>query len=225
MKIGICYTSTTPELIDLVNQELTGNIGPGAEYQSYQDPTILSEVRDSHYVTPGAAARLMGMYVSAINDGADVILNVCSSVGEVADSAQDFARFTGIPVVRIDEEMCRDAVRHGTRIGVMATLSSTLKPTKNTLRRVAREMNKRIVLIDGLIDGAFGLTPEKFSAVMSAKAKELAPDVDVLLFAQGSMAYCEQQIAGETGKYTVSSPRFGAAEVKKALQAKGLLKN
>ncbi len=225
MKIGVCYTSTTPELIQLVNAELTKNIGAGAEYLTYQDPTILAEVREAHYVTATATARLMGEYVQAINDGADVILNVCSSVGEVANSAQDFAKFTGIPIVRIDEEMCRDAVRRGTRIGVMATLSSTLDPTKNTILRVAREMNKRVELVDGLIDGAFGLTPEKFKAVMSDKAKELAPHVDVLLFAQGSMAYCEADIAKETGMFVASSPRYGAIEVMKALRAKGLLNN
>ncbi len=223
MKIGICYTSTTPELIDLVNRELTKNIGTGAEYLSYQDPSILAEVREARYVTATASARLMGEYIDAINDGADVILNVCSSVGEVADAAQSFARFTGIPIVRIDEEMCRDAVRHGKRIGVMATLSSTLNPTKNTILRVAREINKPVELFDGLIDGAFGLSPDKFLELMTAKAKELAPNVDVLLFAQGSMAYCEEPIAAETGKFVVSSPRYGAIEVKKALQAKGLL--
>ena len=130
-----------------------------------------------------------------------------------------------MPIVRIDEEMCREAVRKGKKIGVMATLSSTLNPTKNTIMRVARELNRQVTLVDGLIDGAFGLTPDKFKELMSKKAKELAPNVDVLLFAQGSMAYCEKLIADETGKCVLSSPRFGAAAVKSALIAKGLINN
>ena len=89
MKVGVCYTSTTPELIQLVNEELSKNLGENAVYQNYQDPTILSEVRESGFVTAKSAARLVGLYIDAINDGADVILNVCSSVGEVADSVQE----------------------------------------------------------------------------------------------------------------------------------------
>ena len=43
------------------------------------------------------------------------------------------------------------------------------------------------------------------------------------VFAQGSMAYCEQYIADKFGKVVLSSPRFGAAELKKALEKKGTI--
>ncbi|MEM1483607.1 aspartate/glutamate racemase family protein [Oscillospiraceae bacterium PP1C4] len=224
MKIGVVYTSTTPELIELVERELKKNVGEEAQFVSFQDPSILAEVRDSGYVTPTATARLVGLYTDAINAAADVILNCCSSVGEVADSVQDMGKFTGIPIVRIDEEMCREAVRQGKRIGVMATLTSTLSPTKSTILRVAREMNKQVELVDALLEGAFGLSQDEFKARMLAKAQEIADNVDVILFAQGSMAYCEEIIHDACGKLVVSSPRFGAYAIKKALEAKGLLK-
>lgn len=223
MKVGIVYTSTTPELIDLVEKELRKNIGDQAEFVSFQDPSILAEVRDNNYVTAGASARLIGLYTQAINAGADVILNCCSSVGDVADCVQDMGKFTGIPIVRIDEEMCREAVRKGSKIGVMATLNSTLEPTKNTILRVAREMNKRVELVDALLEGAFGLSQDEFKQRMLAKAQEIEDNVDVILFAQGSMAYCEDLIHETCKKVVVSSPRFGAYAVKKALEAKGLL--
>ena len=79
---------------------------------------ILAEVRDAGYVTAPPAARLVGMYMTAVSEGADAILNLCSSVGEVADAAQDIARYTGIPIVRVDEEMCREAVRQGKESGL-----------------------------------------------------------------------------------------------------------
>ena len=103
MKLGIVYTSTTPELIECVNEEIRKNLGDTPEILNYQDPSILAEVREHGYVTAGAAARLVGMYMQAVSDGADVILNCCSSVGEVADAAQNIGRYTGIPIVRIDE--------------------------------------------------------------------------------------------------------------------------
>lgn len=229
MKVGIVYTSTTPELTELVERELAAALGGGAVYANYQDPSILAEVREAGYVTATATARLVGLYVAAINDGADVILNCCSSVGEVADAAQGVARFTGIPIVRIDEEMCRAAVRAAVRAGagrkvaVMATLSSTLEPTKNTILRVAREMNERVALVDVLVEGAFGLSPDEFKNRMLSYAESGTKEADVILFAQGSMAYCADIIERKCGKKVFSSPGYGAAAVREALNAKGLI--
>ena len=223
MKLGIVYTSTTPELIECVNEEIRKNLGDAPEILNYQDPSILAEVREHGYVTAGAAARLVGMYMQAVSDGADAVLNCCSSVGEVADAAQDIGRYTGIPSVRIDEEMCREAVRKGQRIGVMATLPTTLEPTKGTILRMARECNRHVELVDCLVDGAFGLDQDQFKARMTEMAGTIADKVDVIVFAQGSMAYCEQYIADKFGKVVLSSPRFGAAELKKALEKKGTI--
>ena len=217
------YTSTTPELIELVEKEVGDVLPRETEVASYQDPSILAEVRDAGYVTAPPAARLVGMYMTAVSEGADAILNLCSSVGEVADAAQDIARYTGIPIVRVDEEMCREAVRQGKRIGVMATLPTTLNPTKNTILRVAREMNRQVELVDALVDGGFGLDQEQFKALMSEYAGTIADKVDVILFAQGSMAYCEEYIHEKYGKVVLSSPRFGAAALKDALVKKGLM--
>lgn len=223
MKVALVYTSTTPELIDLVEREVGAVLPRDTEVASYQDPSILAEVRDAGYVTAPPAARLVGMYMKAVSEGADAILNLCSSVGEVADAAQDIARYTGIPIVRVDEEMCREAVRQGMRIGVMATLPTTLTPTRNTIERVAREMNRKVELVDALVDGAFGLDQEQFKALMSEYAGRIADQVDVILFAQGSMAYCEEYIHEKYGKVVLSSPGFGAAALRDALAGKGLL--
>lgn len=222
MKAALVYTSTTPELIELVEREVKSQLGENAELISLQDPSILAEVREAGYVTAPAAARLMGMYTAAVAQGADAILNICSSVGEVADSFQSAAAYIGVPVVRVDEEMCREAVRCGSRIGVLATLATTLAPTKGTIERVARSMNRHVEIVDGLIDGAFGLDQEQFRKLLIAAAEKIADQVDVIVLAQGSMAYVEQDIEKAVGRTTLSSPRFGAIELKKALAGKGL---
>ena len=223
MKAALVYTSTTPELIELVEREVRKNIGEEAELISLSNPGILAEVREAGYVTPRAAAELISMYMDAVKQGADAFLNICSSVGETADCVQTAAAYIGVPVVRIDEEMCREAVRRGNRIAVLATLPTTLEPTKNTVLRVAREMGRHVELTDGLIDGAFGLDQEEFRRLLLAKAARVKDDADVILLAQGSMAYVEEDIYRELGIVTLSSPRFGAAELKKALQRKGLM--
>ena len=136
---------------------------------NYADATILGEAREHGYVTGKAAARLYALYMQAIAEDADAILNLCSSVGETADAIQDAANYMGVPIVRVDEEMCREAVRRGKTIAALATLPTTLEPTKNTLRRVAREMGKEITLLDGLVD-AFGADQEVFKKLLIEKA-------------------------------------------------------
>ncbi|MFT4004406.1 MAG: aspartate/glutamate racemase family protein [Lacrimispora sp.] len=223
MKIGLIYTSTTPELIEIVEKEVMRQLGGEAELVSFQDPAILAEVRKAGYVTAAPAARLIGMYMKAVEQGADAILNICSSVGEVADCVQDAAKYLGVPIVRVDEEMCREAVRLGRKIAVMATLPTTLEPTKRTVLRVAREMGKHVEIMEVLVDGAFGLDQEQFKALMAEEAARAAKDADVILFAQGSMAYCESYIADMYGKTVLSSPAFGAKALKAALISKGIL--
>lgn len=223
MKAALVYTSTTPELIQIVEREVKAVLPADTEIISYQDPSILADVREAGYVTAGPAARLIGMYMKAVEDGADAVLNLCSSVGEVADAAQDIGRYLGIPIVRVDLEMCRDAVRMGKRIAVMATLPTTLEPTKNTIKRAAREMNRHVELIDVPVDGGFGLNQEQFQALMLEAAGKAAQEADVFLFAQGSMAYCEDLISRTYQKPVVSSPGYGAAALKSALAQKGLM--
>ena len=221
MKVGLIYTSTTPELIELVEQEVKKQLGDDVELYSLQDPSILADVRAAGYVTTAPAARLIGMYMKAAEEGVDAMLNLCSSVGEVADSAQDVAKYIGVPFGRVDEEMCREAARLVKRVGGLATLPTTLEPTMNTVSRVAREMNRHVELVDGLVD-AFGADQDKFKALLCGKAAEIADQVDVFLLAQGSMAYAEDAIHEKIGKPVLSSPRFGAQALAAALKAKGL---
>lgn len=222
VKIALVYTGITPELKEDVEREVSKQV-PGAECVTFKDPTIIQEAVKAGYVTQDAAARLVKMFMSATEEHADAILNICSSVGYVADAAQDIAKFTGVPIVRIDEEMCREAVRSGKRIGVMATLPTTLNPTKGTILRVAQEMNQRVELVDALVEGGFGLDQDQFKALMLKYALEIKDKVDVILFAQGSMAYAEDYIREQTGKVVLSSPKWGAIAVRQVLELKGLI--
>ena len=223
MKVALIYTSTTPELIDTVEKEVKKQLGESVELLSMQDPSILAEVREAGYVTTAPAARLIEMYMKAAEQGADAIINLCSSVGEVADCVQDVAKYIGVPIGRVDEEMCCEAVRSGSRIGVMATLPTTLVPTVNTVNRVARDNGKKVEVVQCLVEGVFGASQEQFLEAMTKAASEIIDDVDVVVLAQGSMAYAEPKLEEVYGKPLLGSPRFGAAELKKALERKGVI--
>ena len=74
MKVGLIYTSTTPELIADVEREVKKQLGEDVEMFSLQDPSILADVRAAGYVTAAPAARLIGMYMKAVEEGVDAML-------------------------------------------------------------------------------------------------------------------------------------------------------
>ncbi|MGI6778448.1 MAG: aspartate/glutamate racemase family protein [Acetivibrionales bacterium] len=217
MKVAVVYTSTTPELVEMVNTQLNSQFeGKDLTIMNYKDPSILQEARDNGYVTFGCARRLMNMYEQAVRDGADILFNICSSVGDVAKLAKPLYEMMGIKFVRIDEDMAMAAVASGKRIGVIATLPTTLEPTKRLVQDCADVLGKEVVIVDALADGAFGLNQEQFKQMLIDTASKVKKQVDVLLFAQGSMAYAEKDVSAALGLPVYSSIKFGAAAVKAA---------
>lgn len=62
--------------------------------------------------------------IIAEESGAEVILNVCSSISETVDIAN---KIIHVPIIKIDEPMVELNVKTGRKIGVVATLETTLK--------------------------------------------------------------------------------------------------
>lgn len=221
MKIAVVYTSTTPELIADLNRELQNALGGKAELASYQNPAILQEARDNGGATAHCARMLLDLYEKGVAEGADILFNVCSSVGEAAKLAKPLYCLTGVPFVRIDEDMAKAAVAAGSRIGVIATLTTTMEPSKKLLQECADAAGKKITLVDALAEGAFGMDQEQFKQKLIDTAKPVLDQIDVLVMAQGSMAYAEKDVAAALGIPVFSSIRFGAAAVAAAAKALG----
>src|SRR6185437_191600 len=96
--------------------------------------------------------RLLGMVESAAAAGADAVMVTCSTLGPAVTLIQKMFDF---PVIRVDEAMAEEAVRTGHRLGVMATLRTTLEPTTALLREKAAKAGRKIDLVECLCDGAF----------------------------------------------------------------------
>lgn len=221
VKVAVVYTGTTPELIELVEEDIRKKLGHGVEILTLKNPDILKQVKEAGHVTAQAAADLILLYMQAVKQGADAVLNVCSSVGEVADSMRQAADYMGIPIVRMDADMCREAVETGRKIAVVATLATTMEPTQRAVRNAAAKTGRQAELIPCLVDGAFGSEQEEFRKKMIEKAYEVRESADVILLAQGSMAYVERDMREASGLPVLSSPRFGAARLRRVLAEKG----
>ncbi|HAK77583.1 MAG TPA: Asp/Glu/hydantoin racemase, partial [Runella sp.] len=112
-----------------------------------------------------------------------------SSIGAAVEAAADL---TQVPVLRVDQPMADQAVATGSRIGVIATLPTTLAPTSDLVQRRAAVVGKDIQLKAVLCEGAFqalmGGNPALHDTMVAKALKELSTQVDVIVLAQASMA-------------------------------------
>jgi len=201
-------------------QEVFREVLPGVRLVNIIDDSLIGDVVKAGQIPSTVFRRLVQYYHSGEELGADVILNTCSSVGEVADAARGMI---GIPIVKIDDAMAEKAATGYKRIAVLATLPSTLEPTMRLIGNKAEQHHREIELINGLAEGAFDALisgkPEEHDRILLATAQQSALEADVLVLAQGSMARMEKSLEAAIGKPVLSSLRSGVEQVKAILDA------
>jgi Asp/Glu/hydantoin racemase len=200
-------------------KQLFAELVPGCRVISIIEDALILDVIRAGRVTPEIARRLVRYYLAAQDTGADLIFNTCSSIGDVAIMARSLV---AIPLVKIDDAMAAEAVRTGARVGVLATLQTTLAPTVRLVKAQAAAAGRSVSVVEGLAQGAFealmAKQPEKHDELVTAAAEQVARQADVIVLAQGSMARMEAALAQRTGKPVLSSPRRGVLEVKETLE-------
>ena len=213
--VSIIETTLVP-LQDL--RELFFEIIPDAEIISFVDDSLLKEVISAGKPNPNVIKRYCSYAINAESIGSDLIFNQCSSVGEVADIAQ---KMVNIPIFKTDLPMAQEAIEKGTKIGVVATLNTTLNPTSRLIQKVADEKGKNITLVPRLVEGAFDLVSkgdrEGHNKLVIKTIQELADSVDVIALAQGSMAVIIPDLKG-VNIPVLYSTKSGVLGAKKLLE-------
>jgi Asp/Glu/hydantoin racemase len=205
---------TVPSLVPVFSG-LTRELAPDVSTSDLVDEALLEEAVAAGEVPPATAERLEGHVRRALDEGADAVLVTCSSMGGVVD---DLRARHGWPLLRVDEAMVDAALAAGSRIGVLATLSSTLRPTAELVRSRARELGRddgALDVVTRVVDGAFASLKagdlDAHDDAVRAALRELIPRVDVIVLAQASMARVAGTLAPDEAAATpiLSSPRLG----------------
>lgn len=204
--------------------KLCQEIMPDVRVFNIVDESLINNTIAANRLTPATSKRLAHYLESAEEAGADAILVTCSSIGPAVEAARPFIN---IPVLRVDEPMADEAVKIGRRVGVIATLSTTLQPTVNLIKARAAAQDREIEIVEQLCEGAFQAVASGDTAthdrLVTAGLMELMDKVDVVVLAQASMARVADAIPADKKKVPVlSSPRLGVAAAQKALAALAL---
>ena len=187
---------------------------PGVDTTDTVDEALLGETIAAGAIPEATAERLAGHVETALRDGADLVLVTCSSMGPAVDVLAQ----RGLPVLRVDEALADAALRAGSRIGVIATLSTTLEPTAALIRRRADVLGRAagsVEIVTELVEGAFGELKagrlDRHDALVRAGLRRLLPKVEVVVLAQASMARVAATLEPDEsqGRPILASPRLG----------------
>ena len=151
--------------------------------------------------------------------GVGVILLACSTFNYAAELARPMIN---VPIMQIDRPMMEEAVRQGPRVGLLATLATTVPSSERLLRIIAAEQ-KRDVQITTV------LRPEAFEAIQKGDAathnrilleeiEKLSGGVDTIAMAQLSMSALEPHL-GKTRVPVYNSGATGFARIRQMLNA------
>jgi Asp/Glu/hydantoin racemase len=200
-KLGLLHTSAT--LVPIFEQLCKAKL-PGISVFNLVDDSLIKDVIAHGELRPQTARRVAHHIAAAEDAGAKYILVTCSSIGAAVETAANLA---SVPVLRVDQPMADHAVSTARRIGVIATLPTTLEPTADLLRRRAALAGKSVELTTRLCQGAFDALmsgdPATHDALVGAALGELSTQVDVIALAQASMARVVDGLASENRRVPI----------------------
>ena len=219
-KLALLHTAS---FLAPVFTEMCAELMPDVEVYNIVDESLIKNTIAANELTPTTSRRLAGYVQSAEDAGADIMLVTCSSIGPAVEASR---AFVNIPVLRVDQAMADKAVMMATRIGVIATLSTTLEPTKALVQARAEANSRDVEITTYLCEGAFEAVSSGDSAthddIVRNGLKQLMGQVDVIVLAQASMARVVETLSEDEKIIPIlSSPRLGVEATRQAIEAMG----
>ena len=218
-KIAGVFTGFDEKLYEIVSQALKNNLAD-VDYRLmvHANPDLIAKTLEAGYVTEEVAAKLLSIFSASVSEGADVILSVCSTMGDIAEAAQPLFEKAGVPIIRIDEAMMHYAVCTYKRIALIASCTTIMLPNKRLMEKSLRaeESDSSVTYI--VIDEMQGKSGAEVSDIVIREMLKYEGDFDVAVMTQASLGPFTKEIEEKLGIPVLSSPDFGAKEVFKRLK-------
>jgi Asp/Glu/hydantoin racemase len=218
MRRRVVFVHTVAGLVP-VFQELARGLPGDVSLSNIVDESLLEDAITAGGLTHAVSRRVVDHVLSAADSGAVAVLATCSSIGPAVEIA---SQLVDVPVLRIDEAMASAAIEGGRRIGVLATVASTLNPTVDLLRRCAQRLDRDVELTPVLREQAYTAMRSgdgaRHDEIVGEALMDLAVDVDVIVLAQASMARVTATLEpGALSVPVLSSPSSGMARLASVL--------
>ena len=189
---------------------------PEAEVINVLDESLLVDFDDQ--LTPDLRRRITNIIGYCQDNKADAIGLACSVYAPVVESAKDLVH---VPLVSSYGPVMADAVTAGPRIGLIASVASTMQDSKYYLHLAADEagveIEPQLCLAEDLIpvmraEGQSGLERRLEEEVL-----KIASKIDVVLLTQFSFAAALAHLEKVSPIPVLSAPHSSARTLKKLL--------
>ena len=216
--LAVLHTSMVFITVETLIQKIFKELLPDVRLINIVDDSLLPDVMATGEISADVTRRMCSYAVAAETAGANAIFSACSSLGPTINVARELV---SIPIVKIDDAMTEKAARESERVGVLATVPTTLGPTVDMISDKAAALSKSVEVRRGLVEGAFeelmAGNREKHDTMVSEAAQELSKTVDILVLAQASMTRLADSLSSDTGLPVLASPRMGIEHVRRVL--------
>ena len=170
---------------------------PDVRAINLMDDSLLAESLAHGGPTAAVIDRMRHYVEAAVLTGADVIMSTCTTMGIATERARATCP---VPLFNIDEPMAGEAVRLGTRLGILATVPTSAPATRRLLEREARALGKSIQIETVINEPAFAALlagdRAEHNRIVHAEMDRLATRVDVIVLGQISLAQIEHRPPG-----------------------------
>ncbi len=217
-KLGIIHAAaiTLPAV-----QKYIQEIVPEVEVVHWLDDTIQNT---NFACEPGVIprknyAKFVQAALSQQEYGVDLILLVCSTFNRAVEYARPMI---DTPLLQIDRPMMDLAVQAGNRVGLLATVPTTVPSSERLLRLAAREVGQEVEVETRLCSEAFRVLkagdPDRHNDMLLGEIHQLSDRVDSIVLAQLSMTALEPRLT-DTKVPVYNSGRTAFDRIRQILEA------
>lgn len=217
-KLGIIHAAL---ITTRAVQKFLDEIVPEVEVVHWVDDTI----QNTNFacapgtIPPGNYAKFTQAALSQQAYGVDLILLACSTFNRAVEYSRTMI---STPMLQIDRPMMDLAVRHGSRIGLLATVPTTVPASERLLRLAATDAGQTVEIKTRLCSEAFAAlkagNPEKHNELLLAEIDRLSGEVDAIVLAQLSMSALEPRLTN-TRVPVYNSGRTAFLHIRRTLES------
>lgn len=219
MEARLAFLHTSTVLLEPLRQ-LTRQLLPEVPTFHAVDESLLQEILRSGGLTASVVRRIGRLAVNAEEAGASVIVLTCSSASGSVPAIQAMLH---VPFLAIDEAMAEQAVATARQIGLLATVRTTIAPTEQLLKVKAAARGTNVEILSQVSAEAFEALMRgdraRHDALVSQTCRDLAGKVEVIVFAQGSMAPLAERLRPEVPIPILTSLEAGVRRAGEVLRA------